>query len=188
MSMKNTTYSYGWLTIGLHWGMALAIFGMFALGVWMTDLNYYDTWYHRAPELHKSIGMLLLFALTFRLGWRLLGERPALLGLWWEKLIALAVHRMHYLLMFTVMLSGYLIPTAEGIGIDIFGWLTVPATFTFDKQQADMIGIIHRLSAWGMIGLAGLHSAAALKHHFVDRDITLVRMLGITHNTKGDQL
>jgi len=186
--MKNTTDSYGWLSVGLHWGMAVTIFCMFVLGLWMTDLNYYDTWYHRAPELHKSIGMLLLIALIFRLVWRLLNARPQLLGLCWEKIIALAVHRLHYLLMFTVMISGYLIPTAEGIGIDIFGWFTVPATFTFDKQQADIIGIIHWASAWAMIGLAGLHSAAALKHHFVDRDITLLRMLGITrNNTKGDQ-
>ncbi|MDX8407322.1 MAG: cytochrome b [Mariprofundaceae bacterium] len=182
----NTSLSYGRISIGLHWFMALVIFAMFALGVWMTDLDYYHSWYHRAPELHKSVGMLLLFLLVFRFCWRLANARPQLLGLCWEKIIALAVHRLHYVLMFTVMLSGYLIPTAEGIGIDIFGWFTIPASFTFDKQQADLIGIIHRLSAWGMIGLAGLHSAAALKHHFVDRDITLLRMLGITHN-QGDQ-
>jgi len=186
--LNNSSGSYGLIAILLHWTMALMIFGMFALGLWMTDLNYYDIWYHRAPELHKDIGMLLLFLLIFRFAWRLLNTRPDLLGLWWEKLVALIVHRLHYLLMFTVMLSGYLIPTAEGVGIDIFAWFTVPATFTFDKQQADMIGIIHRLSAWAMMGLAALHSAAALKHHFVDRDITLLRMLGITRNTtQGDQ-
>lgn len=187
MKLRNTTNSYGWLAIGLHWLMALAIFGMFALGLWMTDLNYYDAWYHRAPELHKSIGMLLLFALIFRLGWRLINVRPVLLGLWWEKIIALFVHRMHYLLMFTVMLSGYLIPTAEGIGIDVFGWFTAPATFSFDKQQADLIGIIHLGSAWAMMGLAAMHAGAALKHHIIDKDITLLRMLGITQKNKGEQ-
>jgi len=187
MSLKNTAGSYGWVSIGLHWGMALTIFGMFALGVWMRTLGYYETWYHEAPAIHKSIGILLLFALIFRLGWRLINVRPELLGLWWEKLVALAVHRLHYLLMFTVMLSGYLIPTAEGVGIDMFGWFTVPATFNFDKQQADMIGIIHWASAWAMMGLAAMHAGAALKHHVIDKDITLLRMLGIPQKNKGEK-
>lgn len=179
--LRNSSSRYGWIAIILHWLMAVAIIGMFALGVWMRTLDYYDAWYHRAPEIHKSVGMLLLFTLAFRFAWRLTNPRPELIGRWWEKMIALAVHRMHYLLMFTVMISGYLIPTAEGAGIEVFSWFTVPATFTFDKRQADVIGWIHQMSAWLLIGLAAVHTAAALKHHFVDHDVTLVRMFGITH-------
>ncbi|MDX8392298.1 MAG: cytochrome b [Mariprofundaceae bacterium] len=177
--LKNTRAAYGWVAIALHWLMALAIFAMFALGIWMVDLNYYDAWYHRAPEWHKSIGILLFLLLIFRVVWRLHNPRPQLMGLWWEKMIALAVHRLHYLLLFALLTSGYLIPTATGTGIDVFGWFVVPATWGFDKQQADMIGKIHWLMAWAVVGLAALHSAAALKHHFVDRDNTLLRMLGI---------
>jgi len=184
--LTNSRDHYGWIAIAIHWTMAVAIIGMFALGVWMVDLTYYDSWYHDAPELHKSIGMLLLLLLLFRLTWRMLNVRPALMGLWWEKLVALGVHRLHYLLMFTVMFSGYLIPTAEGVGIDLFGWFTIPATFTFDKQQADLIGIIHLASAWAIIGLTALHGGAALKHHFIDKDITLTRMLGLHKTTKGE--
>jgi len=180
--LTNRRGSYGWMAIALHWVMATVILGMFALGIWMVDLTYYDSWYHDAPEIHKAIGILLLLLLLFRLGWRLLNTRPELMGLWWEQLIALSVHRLHYLLMFTVMLSGYLIPTAEGVGIDIFGWFTIPATFTFDKQQADLIGTIHWTSAWSIIGLTMLHAGAALKHHIIDKDITLLRMLGMTGN------
>jgi len=160
--------------------MALALFGMFALGLWMTDLVYYDRWYHDAPEIHKGIGILLLIVLLFRFFWRLINTRPELIGAWWEQVVALSVHRLHYVLMFTVLITGYLIPTAEGVGIDVFGWFTVPATLMFDKQQADLIGNIHRVSAWAMMGLAGLHAGAALKHHVIDKDITLLRMLGIT--------
>jgi len=176
--LKNSVNRYGWMSITLHWVMALAIFAMFGLGLWMTGLNYYDAWYHRAPELHKAAGMLLLFLLLFRLVWRLGNTRPALMGLCWEKIIALIVHRMHYVLMFIVTLSGYLIPTAEGKGIDVFGWFTVPALLEFDKHQADMIGLMHLGAAWALMGLAAVHSAAAMKHHFVDRDETLARMLG----------
>jgi len=183
--LRNTAGRYGWVSIGLHWLMALVIFGLFGLGLWMTQLDYYDAWYHRAPELHNAIGMLLLLLLVFRFIWRLVNTRPDLMGLWWEKLIALMVHRTHYVLMFAITLSGYLIPTAEGKGVDVFGWFTVPALFEFDKQQADMIGLIHLLAAWALMGLATMHSAAALKHHFVDRDSTLIRMLGLSRNTLG---
>lgn len=178
--LRNTSESYGWVSIVIHWVMALAIFGMFALGVWMTGLDYYDAWYHRAPDVHKSVGMLLLFLLVFRLAWRLGNARPALMGQWWEKIVALAVHRMHYLLLFALMITGYLIPTAEGVGIEVFGWFTVPATISFDKAQADIIGKAHWLLAWAAMGLAGMHAGAALKHHFVDGDSTLTRMLGLT--------
>ncbi|MDQ6992726.1 MAG: cytochrome b [Mariprofundus sp.] len=182
--LRNSHDEYGWVTIVVHWLMAIAIISMFFLGAWMAELNYYSQWYHSAPELHKSIGMILLFLLLFRLIWRLLNARPTLSGLWWEKLAAVSVHRLHYLLMFTIMLSGYLIPTAEGVGIDLFGWLTIPATFLFDKQQADFIGQLHWGSAWAIIALSALHSAAALKHHFIDKDMTLRRMLGLSQKNR----
>ncbi|GAV21237.1 hypothetical protein MMIC_P2219 [Mariprofundus micogutta] len=180
--LRNTSTSYGSIAIFMHWLMAIVIFGMFALGLWMVELNYYDSWYHDAPYIHKAVGMLLLFALIFRFGWRLTNTRPDLMGEVWEKFIALLVHRMHYLLLFTITITGYLIPTAEGVGIDIFGLFTVPASLSFNKDEADLIGLIHLYVACAAIGLAAAHAAAALKHHFIDKDTTLLRMLGKTKN------
>jgi cytochrome b561 len=167
------------MIIILHWVMALAIFGLFALGLWMTTLDYYDAWYHRAPDIHKSVGMLMLFLLFFRLAWVAFSIKPEIFGAAWERLVALIVHRTHYVLMLGVMISGYLIPTAKGAGIDVFGWFTVPALVRFTERQGDVVGLIHWGFAWAVIALAGLHTAAALKHHFIDRDATLMRMLGI---------
>jgi len=175
----NSKEHYGWVSIVIYWIMALAIFGMFALGVWMVELGYYDSWYHDAPYIHKSLGMLLFLMLVFRFIWRLLNARPALMGEAWEKVVALTVHRLHYVLLLILFASGYLIPTAEGVGIDVFGWFNIPATVSFDKVQADLIGVVHRYAAWAVMGLAGAHAAAALKHHFVDNDRTLLRMLGV---------
>jgi len=183
--LRNTSQSYGVFAIVLHWLMAIAIFGMFGLGLWMVELNYYDNWYHDAPYIHKAIGMLLLFLLIFRFGWRLTNIRPQLMGEAWEKFIALLVHRSHYLLLFAITITGYLIPTAEGVGIDLFGWFTVPASFSFTKEQADLIGLIHLYVAWAVIGLAAAHAGAALKHHFIDKDNTLSRMLGLTKNNNN---
>jgi len=184
VALFNTSQSYGWLSILLHWLMALAIFGMFALGVWMRTLGYYDAWYHDAPDIHKSLGMVLLFVLLFRWVWRQINVCPALMGKVWEKLVAQIVHRLHYVALLLLMISGYLIPTAEGVGIDVFGWFNVPAMISFDRAQADMIGMVHKYMAWAVIGLAGIHAGAALKHHVIDNDTTLLRMLGWSQTNK----
>lgn len=179
----NSREAYGWVSIILHWVMAVAIFGLFALGLWMTSLDYYHAWYHKAPYIHKSVGMLMLFLLLFRIGWAAVNIKPEIYGAAWEKFIALIVHRMHYVLMLIAMVSGYLIPTAKGAGIDVFGWFTVPALIRFTERQADIVGLIHWGFAWAVIALAGLHTAAALKHHLIDKDPTLTRMLGVNRFT-----
>lgn len=184
--LRNTSRSYGSVAIIMHWLMALVIFAMFGLGLWMVELNYYDGWYHDAPYMHKAVGMLLLFALIFRIVWRLINPRPNLMGEAWEQFIALLVHRSHYLLLFGLTITGYLIPTAEGVGIDLFGLFIVPASFSFTKEEADLIGLIHLYIAWVVIALTAAHAGAALKHHVIDRDITLLRMLGINKKNQGD--
>jgi len=178
-SLLNSQQHYGWVSIVIHWVMAFAIFSMFALGVWMVELGYYDSWYHDAPYIHKAFGMLLFLMLIFRLTWRLFNVRPALMGEAWEKIIALTVHRLHYVLLFALMVTGYLIPTAEGVGIDVFGWFVIPASLSFDKAESDFIGLIHCYAAWAVMILTGAHAGAALKHHFIDKDRTLLRMLGV---------
>jgi cytochrome b561 len=77
------------------------------------------------------------------------------------------------------MVSGYLISTADGRGIDVFGLFTVPATLQGIDHQEDVAGASHLVLAVTLIALALLHAGAALKHHFIDRDRTLRRMLGL---------
>ena len=60
MQLRNSSSRYGWVSIFMHWGVALAVFGLFALGLWMVGLDYYSTWRKDAPDLHKSIGLVLL--------------------------------------------------------------------------------------------------------------------------------
>jgi len=187
MHLRNTRTSYGWVTIIIHWLMAVVIFFMFGLGLWMRTLGYYDSWYHAAPELHKSVGLLLLMLLLFRWLWRVSNTQPDLMGKTWEQFIALVLHNMHYVLLAALMISGYFIPTAEGVGIDVFGWFTVPALATFSKETTDLIGMMHRYLAWSAVTLASLHAAAALKHHLIDKDHTLLRMLGVSRKTKKEK-
>ena len=63
MQLRNSPARYGWVSMVLHWGVALVVFGLFALGLWMVGLDYYSAWRKDAPDLHKSIG-ITLFAIT----------------------------------------------------------------------------------------------------------------------------
>lgn len=54
MLLRNSSHQFGLVAVLLHWSMALAIYAMFALGLWMVGLGYYDSWYHDAPEIHKA--------------------------------------------------------------------------------------------------------------------------------------
>jgi cytochrome b561 len=60
----------------------------------------------------------------------------------------------------------------------VFGLFAVPATLHGLPRQEDVAGKIHYWLAIGVISVAGLHTLAAFKHHFIDRDATLLRMLG----------
>ena len=176
---RNTHEGYGYIGIGLHWLAALLVFGLFGLGLWMVELNYYHAWYQRAPALHKSIGITLFGLMLLRLLWRYANPRPEPLPshAGWETRLAGMVHGLLYTLLFALMLSGYLSSTADGRPISVFGLFSVPATLTGIPNQEDVAGDIHQWLAYTLIGLVGLHALAAVKHHFIDRDGTLRRML-----------
>ncbi|MBI5040488.1 MAG: cytochrome b [Gammaproteobacteria bacterium] len=178
--LKNTLAEYGWIAIALHWLVAVAAVGLFVLGLWMTGLEYYDAWYERGPDLHKGIGVLLFIAVTFRLVWRWSNPvpRPEPTHTAWEHRLAGIAHALLYILLFATMLAGYLISTADGRPIEVFDLFAVPATLSGLDNQEDIAGEIHELLAYMLIGLTILHTLAALKHHFIDRDRTLTRMLG----------
>jgi cytochrome b561 len=78
-----------------------------------------------------------------------------------------------------LMCSGYLISTADGRGIWIFELVEVPAVTALIENQEDIAGEIHFILAWCLIGLVAVHAAAAFKHHFINKDDTLKKMLGL---------
>ncbi len=180
MIWRNTHDHYGAVAIALHWLMAIAVVGLFALGLWMTGLTYYDAWYTTGPEIHKGVGVLLFLVLIARLAWRLASPPPKPLPTLspLERRASGLVHGLLYVLLLATMLTGYLISTADGRPVDVFGIFAVPATLTGLPNQADIAGDVHLALAIATIALASLHALAALKHHWIDRDRTLLRMLG----------
>ena len=131
MPVRDTSEGYGIVSRLVHWLMAIAIVALFALGIWMVDLDYYSPYYHSAPELHKSVGMLLLAALAFRFFWRLASTRPDdddLSPL--ERTASRAVHWGFYPLLLALILSGYLDQMSETAleSLEADGFLNKPVT------------------------------------------------------------
>ncbi|MCH1931535.1 cytochrome b [Shewanella sp. A25] len=176
---RNNKKNYGLTAIITHWLSAIAVIGLFAVGVWMVELTYYSPWYKTAPHLHKSIGILLLVLTVFRLVWRWSNPKPAAESTHTklEKLAANIAHGVIYLLLLLIMIAGLLISMAEGRGIMVFDWFEVPGITPLMANQADVAGTIHQFAAYGLMGLVLLHGLGALKHHFIDKDATLVKML-----------
>ena len=180
MQLRNSVSRYGAVSIFLHWGVALVVFGLFALGLWMVDLGYYDPWRKAGPDLHKSIGLTLFAVMVLRVIWRFISPPPPPTPNQ-GRLTRLAAKLGHWFLyfgLFAVMIAGYLISTADGVGIPVFGLFDVPASISGLSNQAEVAGTIHLYLAWAVVIFACLHALAALKHHFIDRDATLIRMLG----------
>jgi len=175
---KNTDKSYGRISKLLHWLSALVVFALFALGFWMVDLTYYSQWYKTAPHWHKSIGILLFIVTFFRLVWRKYNVSPASVETH-SRLVqkgAKLAHGLIYVLLVLLMISGYLISTADDRAIEVFDWFEVMAFGELFNQQADIAGVIHQYIAYGLIAFSLLHAFGAIKHHVIDKDETLKRM------------
>jgi cytochrome b561 len=176
MQIRDTAAGYGLPTRIVHWVMTVAIIGMYFLGLWMVDLDYYSPYYRSAPDLHRSVGMLLLAALAVRFVWRLFNGKPSDEELSpFERYTSRIVHWGFYPLLFALMVSGYLMSTADGRPIEVFDWFSVPA-LVHDKGMEKTAGEVHEFLADITMILVLLHAAAALKHHFLDRSRVLKRM------------
>jgi len=178
--MSSQPAQYNLVVRLVHWISAVIIIGMFAVGIWMVDLSYYSSWYQTAPHWHKSIGILLALLTLFRVVTKVVTLSPKVEGSNLERVMAKAAHHFIYLDLLVIFVSGYLISTEDGRGIDVFNWFTVPGAGALFEGQADLAGLIHFYAAWALILTAVVHALAALKHHFINKDNTLRKMIGVS--------
>ena len=94
--LRSTDTRYGAIARVLHWGMALVIFVLIWLGWWMADLSYFDRWYNRSLELHKSLGMVALAIAAVKIAWLFYDVKPDYAENIrpWERTIAMAETRI----------------------------------------------------------------------------------------------
>lgn len=176
--LKDSRSGYGLLSIAIHWVSALLILFLFGLGVYMVDLGYYDDWYHKGPELHISLGLVVVLLMLVRVIWRIANPTPVELSAKRTQNIAAKIVKLGlYAFIFIVLISGYLITTAEGQPASMFNLIKFPVLTELSSQNVDLAGVVHEYLAWGIVLLVVFHAAGALFHHFVIRDRTLVRML-----------
>lgn len=194
MALLNSPKTYGAVAKLLHWLIALLIIGMLAAGKYMTDLEIGQERFD-LTQLHKSIGLTILGLTVLRILWRLINRQPALPegmnGL--ERFAAKATHLAFYLLMVAIPLSGWALASASKYNIPTvyFGTVEVPhlpyiSTLPRDekKDAEDIAADAHELLGNAMILLLLLHIAAALKHHFWNRDDVLTRMLPFSRSKR----
>ncbi|MFN6798855.1 cytochrome b, partial [Proteus mirabilis] len=104
-------------------------------------------------EIHKSIGIILFMVRLFRAIWRWSSPPPTALSSY-SRLTRISAHVAHillYLILFAIIISGYLISTADGQPISVFDWFSVPAVFTGEGEQADLAGDVHLYLAWAVV-------------------------------------
>jgi cytochrome b561 len=177
---RNSTTTWGWPAIALHWIGAAFIILLLAHGWWMTHMT------PRPERLanyagHAAMGYDFLVLLVARLLWRWTNPVPALPGDTkpWERLAAHVSHAGLYVLMFATTLVGWgLAGTMRApLQQDIFG-IKVPLIYANpDRAAHEMWENTHRVLAYVLLALVVVHVAAALYHHFVKRDAVLKRMV-----------
>ena len=196
--MRASAERYSAVAIVLHWAIAAAILFMLPLGFWMHEQIEHGNpseGVYRAFQLHKSVGLTILFLSLVRLGWRIANPPPALPAHMpaWERFAAKATHWAFYAIMIGLPLSGWLFVSAGwslhedrslAVPTHYFGLFQVPALFGLPQAGEDLRAAVaeasfatHATLAWSAIVLAGLHVAAALKHHLFDKDNVLTHMI-----------
>lgn len=178
MLIKNTENRYGMPAIFLHWLMAVLIIGMLILGFTMANMSL-SPLKLKFYRWHKETGILILMLVAIRFIWRETNIRPAfpLTMPRWEKWAALFVHWALYFFMFSQPIVGWLISSAAGLQVSFFGLFLLPDLIAPNETLRVIFIYIHALQAVALILFIALHAAAALKHHFYDKDDVLRRML-----------
>lgn len=178
MAIKNTTESYGWLAKAFHWLMALMIVALIAVGYIMSDMeNNPDKF--KIYGLHKSLGISVLILAGLRLLWKGVniaplfpaGMKPV------EKFAAYIGHAALYFFMFSMPLTGWMMSSAAGFSVSLFGFFTLPDFVAPDKAFAGEMRDLHEIFSYGLIVMIVLHAMAALLHHYHHKNDVLRRML-----------
>ncbi len=169
---------YTGMAIGLHWMIAMLIFSAFPLGLYMHDLKLSPTKLH-LYSYHKWIGITVLMLAVLRVLWRATHKPPALHLARWQEIASRIVHGLLYLLILAVPVSGWLMSSAKGFKTVWLGILPLPDLVAKNKALGDLLSNVHTALNYTLLALVLMHVAAALKHHFIDRDDVLLRMLPI---------
>ncbi|WP_319379937.1 cytochrome b [Thiomicrorhabdus sp.] len=177
MELKNSENSYGVISRANHWLSAVLFIGLIFLGIYMHELE-------KSPEkfalydLHKSLGIGLFILMILRLLWLKISPNPEQLSKTrFEHILGHATKGLLYLAMLMLPISGWVMSNSGGHEVAFFDLFTLPSIVGENHDIHEIAEGIHEIGKW-MLLLILLHIAGALKHHFIYKDSTLMRMLG----------
>jgi cytochrome b561 len=182
--MRRSRYSL--VAILLHWLIALGVLALIVIGLVMTQLQIPQMLEFKLFQLHKSIGITVLLLAVVRLLWRFTHRPPPLPARTppLEKGAAHGLHWLLYVFMFAMPLTGWAVVSASPFNLPtvLYGlvpWPDLPLLPNLANKAAvgRVLGWVHAYGAWTLIGLLAVHIAAVLRHHLLQREPILRRML-----------
>lgn len=178
MTLRNTPERWGAISQGLHWLTVLLIIAIASIGLTMGELPAGITKI-RVYALHKSLGLTLLALVLVRIAWRTYaGAPPPVPGMpRWQARVADISHWSLYALMLFMPLTGWWLNSTAGYPLQWFGLVDLPAIAATNEARHELGESLHEAGFWVLATLVAVHAGAALWHHFVQRDATLMRML-----------
>ena len=170
---------YSGTAILLHWLIALMIVCSFTLGLVMVNIPGLTLTKLKYFSWHKWSGVTILALACLRVLWRLTHAAPPYpAGIpRWQISAAHLMHLLLYVLIFAVPLTGYFYSLAAGVPVVYLGLFPLPVLIAKNRALADILKMAHYVLNMTMLVCVCLHLLAALKHHFIDRDEILKRML-----------
>lgn len=181
MTIRNTYTHYGFVSKFLHWALITLVLLQFYFILWANVILP-----EKSPligfyigKLHKPFGLLTLVVAILAILWRFINVHPTfpLTMAVWEKFAARLVHFLLYFCVIVMPISGLIMSVAAGKPPDFFGLYQVPMFIEKNDAVSNFFFAIHEYVGILLICLIVVHVLAALKHHFINRDQVLRRML-----------
>jgi len=177
MNFRNSEFEYGSVTKAFHWITALVVIGLIIVGLTMED--YPLSIKLTAYNLHKSFGILVLFLILARIVWHFSSHTPQAVETLKpsEKFLSKALHYSFYALLIAMPLTGWIFSSYGGRPVNVFGLFILPDLVSQDKEMGKLFKEAHEIIGYLIMAGLALHVAAAFKHHLIDKDRVLRRML-----------
>ncbi|HJU23743.1 MAG TPA: cytochrome b [Casimicrobiaceae bacterium] len=180
---RSEAYNAG--AIALHWLTAALVVTNLLLGLSMVALPISPRklhWY----LFHKSIGITVFLLTSLRVAWRAVHPHPTPVPMpRWQRRSAAISHALLYVLLFAIPISGWLYSSATGVQVVYLGVLPLPDLVAKDRALGDVLRIVHVSLNASLFAVLAVHVAAAVKHHLVDRDVVLSRMLPLLKSNEA---
>lgn len=169
---------YDLVAMTLHWLVVALIIASWAMGLYMVDLPF-SPQKLKFLSWHKWLGVTIFITALFRITWRgthPIPPPPDSMSPWQRTAMGVS-HLLLYLLIIFIPITGWLFSSASGIPTVYLGWIQIPDAVARDKLFAGLLRQAHFSLNLMLFVIVCVHVAAALKHHFFDRDDVLARML-----------